>query len=1294
MRFLFLTVDGTHGAALRVAADQLARQHNILLDIGLYNAASLRSAADWERLERDIARADFVFGARLFGEEYVRPLERLLLAAACPVCIITSNPALISCTRLGQFVLQKSQAQAQPGWMQQLLAKFRPKGGNGEAKRQLAVLRNLAKVLKYIPGKAHDLHSYIVAHQYWIDSSVENLQGLLSLLIDRYVPGYAGTLPQGDPISYPPMALVHPDAPAPFADLASYEHWQRSRGVALDRGCVGLLAMRASVLTGNSAHLDALVRALEGHGVEVRMAYGSGLDFRPVIEMFFGGDKPQDTRDSGGWFKGLTKKPALRSSTVDGRSTIDLLLNGTGFALVGGPAESRPQEAREALAALDVPYIDLVPLSFQRIEDWRGDDTGLAPIQLALNVAIPELEGATEPLVYGGPTAGGDQFVALPDQVALLASRVARRIGLRRKDNGDKKVAVALFSFPPSLGNIGTAAFLDVFASLHRLLGELHDAGYRVEVPVSVEALRDALVGGNALLYGTDGNVAAQLSVNDYVRLFPAYRDIEPFWGRVPGELLNDGKQFHILGAQFGNVFVGIQPSFGYERDPMRLLMAKDAAPHHGFAAFYSWIDQVFKADAIIHFGTHGALEFMPGKQAGLSSTCWPTRLLGGLPNIYFYSVNNPSEATIAKRRGAATIISYLVPPLHQAGLYKGLRLLKDSLDAYRARPSADLLADIHVQAERLGINESDTTGDYIAALAHELIQIEQRMIPLGLHVLGKAPEVNELVDFLALASAFYEISSDRSDAPPVTFPRMVAAGLGWNYDEIQTQLKNDSLAQERWAHIDAIVREAMRLFIHEGRRTQGESKTSDVDAYLFQSAALRPDMLASMWAHFDELLHNICNDGEIAGLLHALDGGYTLPSPSNDVVRNSAVVPTGRNLYGLDPFRAPTTAACQSATKLVGELLERLTHEQGALPETVAVVLWGTDNLKSDCEGVAQVLALLGARPISDELGNVSSVTLIPLADLGRPRVDVVVTVSGIFRDLLHHQMDLLAEAVRLAAEADEPNSGNFVRKHALVQADELGVSVAEAATRIFANAPGSYGGNLNYLVESSGWENSGELSDAFLARKSFAYGKHGQWRAARDVMERALATVDATFQNIDSFEVGVSDIDNYYENLGGVTKSVETLRGTRPPVIVADAIATSGRLSSLEQMVRLETRAKLLNPKWYESMLAHGYEGAREIESRVNNTYGWSATAGAVEDWVYQGVAETFLLDEQMRSRLAQLNPHAATGIVRRLLEANDRGFWAADDATLDALQAIYGDLEDRLEGIDIAAERTLGR
>ncbi|MEN9933767.1 MAG: hypothetical protein RLZZ387_346 [Chloroflexota bacterium] len=1342
MKFLFLTMDGNHNAALREAAAMLQREHGLDLRLGLYDATKLRSAEDWSRLTADAAGADLVFGSMLFGEEYVRPLAEIFRTIAAPVCVITSNPALIRMTRIGKLTLQQREEDEDVSPLSQWARRFRPKGGHGEGQRQLAMLRNIGKVLQHIPGKARDLSTYITVHQYWMHSSPENLKRMLAMFVERYVPGYQGRLKVEAPIEYPDLALFHPDAEAPFKDLTSYRKWLKARQTrakdrgakaADPRGVVGLLSLRTVALSGNTAHLDALTRALEQRGLEVRMAYSAGLDFRPAIETFFTDHGPRTTdHRSPGLLDVIRssvvgrRSPGANAAAADGTAAVDVLLNGAGFSLVGGMAESRPEEAVEALRALDVAYLDMIPLAFQRVEDWLADDSGLTPMQLAMNVAIPELDSAAEPLVFGGPTSGSDAFVPVQAQVELAADRIAKRATLHRKPNGEKKLAIVLFNFPPTLGNAGTAAYLDVFAGVHRLMTELQGQGYALDVPASPEELRRLVVEENAQQYGTDGSVGARLSLADYRRLFPAYVDIEPFWGRAPGELLSDGQGFYILGRQFGNVFVGLQPSFGYERDPMRLLMAKDAAPHHGFAAFYTWIEHLFGADAVLHFGTHGALEFMPGKQGGMTTRCWPTRLLGSLPNFYYYSVNNPSEGTIAKRRGAATLVSYMVPPLQQAGLYKGLRLLKDSLDQYRQHPSAQLLESIRGQAEKLGITPTSddrqptadgraastavvvassatfsagTEGDeaYVAALAHELILVEQRMIPIGLHVLGRAPSAAELADILALAASFVRPAAGHGREPYPPLPQLVAAGLGWDYEATRQSLAHDRAAQERWERLDAIVRAAARLLVDEycaraaGAAPQ-DARLADLrfpgstpfERTLYQEARVPIAASEALRHALEDLLGRMLQERELEGIERALAGGYIPPSPGNDVVRNPAVAPTGRNIHGLDPFRVPTPAAQEAGELLVRELIERLAAQQGHVPETIAMVLWGTDNLKSDGEGVAQALALIGARPVTDELGKICDVRLIPLRELGRPRVDVVITVSGIFRDLLSLQMGLLDKAARLAAAADEPLEMNFVRKHALAQAAELGVGLDEAAARVFSNAPGSYGANVNHLVESSAWDSADQLADAFVQRKSFAYGARGEWHDARRVMEAALSTVDATFQNVDSFEVGISDIDHYYEYLGGITKSVELLRGTRPPVLLAEALTTTGRLSSLEQMVRLETRAKLLNPKWFEGMLAHGYQGVHEIETRVGNTYGWSATADAVEGWVYQGVAETFVLDEQMRERLAELNPHATAGIARRLLEASDRGFWDADEATLDALRQIYGDLEDRLEGV----------
>ena len=1271
MHFVFLTMEATNNSALKSAAEQLNRTFDTGIEISLFNLGLQHDSCQWEKLEKTFRSADFIFGSMLFSEDIVRPLENLLDQAACPVCIITSNPALLNRTRLGKFSMHKPEKEQ--GIFRQWAAKLKPKHSHGESQRQLALARNIGKIMKYIPGRARDIHTFIAAHQFWLNGSEENMERFLSLIAERYVPGWKGQLPQKDPVFYPDAALCHPEAKEPFLSPGLFQEWLRKHKPSLHKGPVVILAMRSTVLSRNMLHLEQLVRELESEGIRTCIAYSGGLDFRPVLRQFLDPDIPD------------ALKPAL-------------LLNATGFSLVGGPAENKAKEAIEALKKLDVPCFNLIPLSFQPIEQWQQNSLGLTPLQTALCVAVHELDGTIEPHVYAG--TGNDRTIPLETETRAISARVSRFLRLREKPAAGKKIAIVLFNFPPNLGNAGTAAYLDVFESLMHLLVEMQKAGYRVELPADTGELRDRLLEGNRLVSGTDGNVEAHLSTDKYRNLFPAYSDIEPFWGNAPGEILADRNGFHILGCSFGNVFIGQQPSFGYERDPMRLLMARDAAPNHAFAAFYTWIERCFDADAVLHFGTHGALEFMPGKQAGLSSECWPKRLIGTLPNFYCYCVNNPSEGAIAKRRGFATLISYLSPPLEHAGLYKGLRKLKDLLVAFERQPGEELLEEIRSLAAELDIStgrETENPERYLSALGHELYRIEERMIPMGLHVMGKAPEPASLVDHLSLL-----VTHSRPELDNRSLPELICSHWNIDYRELLERLNRDRSAMQKWQEILTLCRESIRLFTgHLAPQAEGNRpdipgilkgtlpvRMSEADRYLARKAGIRNGELHNLWHFLDGVLANLAENSELLAVLRALNGAYIPPSPGNDLVRNPDIVPTGRNIHSLDPYSIPSAFACETGRNGAEELLDRYREENGGiLPESIALILWGTDNLKSDGEGIAQALALFGAKPKTDELGKTCDVELVPLAELGRPRIDTVITVSGIFRDLLAPQVLLLDKAARMAAAAEEPVEMNYIRKHVLQEIQEKNCSFSDASNRVFSNAPGSYGANVNHLVESSTWEDEQQLADAFVSRKSFAVTGNGAWKECPDALRSALRNVSVTFQNIDSHEIGISDIDHYYEYLGGVSKAVEHLSGSKPSVLVGDinGFGTRQRITPLEKMVALETRTKLLNPKWYEAMLDHGYEGVREIESHLGNTCGWSATASAVGDWTYRQFNETFLQDPEMLERLTGLNMHAVTSMTRRLLEAHARGFWNTDEKTIENLQQLYENLESRVEGIE---------
>jgi magnesium chelatase subunit H len=1003
---------------------------------------------------------------------------------------------------------------------------------------------------------------------------------------------------------------------------------------------VGLIVLRSYVLAGNTGHYDGVIASLEARGLRVLPAFASGLDARPAIEKYF-----------------------LR----DGLPSIDALVSLTGFSLVGGPAYNDSRAAEDMLARLDVPYVAAHPVEFQTLQEWGASGRGLLPVESTIMVAIPELDGATGPIAFGGRSdAGGGactgcergcKFPAAEidrnmhvcgDRADMLTARVDRLVRLRRTERAARKVGIVIFNFPPNAGNTGTAAFLSVFESLQRTLAAMQQAGYSVQLPRNVDALRDSILHGNAERLGAIANVHARIPVDDHVRRERWLREIETHWGPAPGKQQSDGRSLFVLGERFGNVFVGVQPAFGYEGDPMRLLFEKGFAPTHAFSAFYRWLREDFSADVVLHFGTHGALEFMPGKQAGLSGRCWPDRLIGDLPNVYLYAANNPSEGAIAKRRSAATMVSYLTPPIAQAGLYRGLLDLKDSIDhwwglAQDSGPERAALSEV-IQAEAAALdlvatapawgNEADAR---ITSLSAQVYELEQTLIPHGLHVVGAIPPQDTRADLLLA---------------------MGECKHGWRPDT---------------AVIAALV----------GGATP--------ESALALGPPVEPADLAQRLTQLRELQvadQMLGVDHEIPALLHALDGGFIRPSPGGDVLRTPEVLPTGRNLHGFDPFRIPSLAAVRDGATQATKLLE--CHRNGAqtYPESIAIVLWGTDNLKTEGGPVAQALALMGAVPRFDGHGRLAGASLLTLEQLGRPRIDVVITVSGIFRDLLPLQIKLLAEAAYLAACADEPLELNFVRRHALAYQAAQGCDLETASLRVFGNADGAYGSNVNNLVENGRWDDEDELAETYTRRKGFAYGRSGKPVQQIALLQSVLANVELAYQNLDSVELGVTTVDNYFDTLGGISRAARRARGgVATPVYIGDQTTGEGTVRTLEDQVALETRTRVLNPKWYEGMLAHGYEGVRQIEVHVTNTMGWSATTGQVAPWVYKQLTQTYILDAQMRERMAALNPTASAKVANRLLEAHERNYWQPDEQTLEALRQAGEDLEDRLEGAAIS-------
>ena len=1190
------------------------------------------------RCKADIAEADIVVAGMLFLEDHFLPILDDLRArrAHCDAMICMMSAAeVVKLTRLGKFDMDKPASG--PMALLKKLRGNKEKAATGGA-AQMKMLRRIPQMLRFIPGTAQDVRAYFMTLQYWLGGSDENMFNLIRHVVDRGADGprrgLRGLVKVPPPVEYPEVGVYHPRMLGRFSEDASTLPSLPADQV---KGTVGVLLLRSYLLSHNAGHYDGVIAALESRGLRVVPAFAAGLDSRPAIDAFF--------------FK-------------DGQVVVDAVVSLTGFSLVGGPAYNDAKAAEEVLAKLDVPYVAAHPVEFQNLAQWGESERGLLPVESTIMVAIPELDGATSPIVFGGrPGAAGvtcsgchhactfkasdsaQDMHSCPERALMLAARVGKLVALRRTDIEQRKVAIVIFNFPPNAGNIGSAAYLSVFESLFHTLTAMKAQGYSVALPDSVDTLRESILKGNAAEHGADANVHTLIPADDHVKRERWLKEIEAQWGPAPGKQLSNGSAIMVLGKQFGNVMIAVQPSFGYEGDPMRLLFEKGLTPTHAFSAFYRYLREDFKANAVLHFGTHGALEFMPGKQSGMSGGCWPDRLIDDLPNVYLYASNNPSEGAIAKRRSGATLISYLTPPVAQAGLYKGLNDLKASIERWRAmEPDAadrsEFAILLQAQAAELSLADADPLWDThkggdadvrVALLAEQMLELEYTLIPHGLHVAGRAPSAVERVDML--------------------------------------------LAMADASHGQQLPRAAVEALV----------AGQDVEQALKAGAMAHDDLSVSLMGELQSANAMLAKDTEVDAMLRALDGRFIRPAPGGDILRTPAVLPTGRNMHGFDPFRIPSSFAVKDGAKQAQLLLERHMADGNALPESIAMVLWGSDNLKNEGAPIAQALALMGTLPRFDSYGRIAGATLIPLAELGRPRVDVVITLSGIFRDLMPLQIRLLAEAAFLAASADEPLEMNWIRKHALAYQQEHGCTLEIASLRVYGNAEGAYGSNVNNLIESSRWTDGGELAETYTRRKGFAYGRTGRAVQQTALLKSALADVQLTYQNLDSVELGVTTVDNYFDTLGGITQAVKVAKGgNTPPVYIGDQTKGDGAVRSLNEQVALETRTRMLNPKWYEGMLEHGYEGVRQIEVHVTNTMGWSATTGQVQPWVYKELSETFLLDPVMRDRLAKLNPTASMRVANRLIEASDRNYWQPDAKTLAALRQASDELEDRLEGV----------
>ncbi|WP_078509979.1 cobaltochelatase subunit CobN [Streptomyces sp. Tu 6176] len=1064
------------------------------------------------------------------------------------------------------------------------------------------------------------------------------------------------------------------------------------------RPTVGVLFYRAHELSGNTAFVDTLCEAIEAHGANALPVYCGSLR----------GADP-------GLFEILGRTDALVATVLAAGGTH------ASQASAGGDEEAWDIGA---LADLDVPVLQGLCLTSSRAA-WDASDAALSPMDAAMQVAIPEFDGRLITVPFSFKEQGPDGvpvYVADPGRAARVAGIAVRHARLGYTPNAGKKVALVFTAYPTKHSRVGNAVGLDTPASAVRVLDALREAGYGLtEYPDNGDELIHRLIeaGGHDVEWLTEDQLAAapaRVPLADYRAWFetldPALREaMTEAWGEPPGSLYVDGDDIVLASLRFGNVVVMIQPPRGFGENPIAIYHDPDMPPSHHYMAAYRWLDHSFGADAVVHMGKHGTMEWLPGKGLGLSGGCAPDAVLGDLPLIYPFIVNDPGEGTQAKRRGHATVVDHLVPPMARADTYGDLAKLEQLLDEYalvsdldpvkapavRAQiwtlvKAAELHHDLHVDEQP----DDAAFDEFVMHIDGYLCEIKDVQIRDGLHILGGGPVGEPRVNLVLAVLRASQVWGGQANALPG-----LRAALAAHFGLVEKELLAEPGAAvkvpvELTALVEGPARTAAdtidlletlcRRFA-EGMEERGWDRAAVPALVAGVLGGELPAAVAVLEFACTEVVPRLARTtDEIGHILRALDGGYVPAGPSGSPTRGLVnVLPTGRNFYSVDPKAIPSRLSWEVGQSLADSLVQRYLQDTGAYPRSVGLTVWGTSAMRTQGDDIAEILALLGCRPVWDDASRrVTGFEIVPLQELGRPRVDVTVRISGFFRDAFPHVVGLIDDAVRAVAELDEPAESNYVRAHADEDTAEHG-DRRRATARIFGSKPGAYGAGLLPLIDARNWRSDADLAEVYAVWGGYAYGRGLDGRAARGDMETAFRRIAVAAKNVDTREHDIVDADDYFQYHGGMVAMVRHLTGGSPEAYVGDsAVPDQVKTRTLGEETHRVFRARVVNPRWMAAMRRHGYKGAFEMAATVDYLFGYDATAGVVDDWMYEKLSAEYVFSPENQEFMRTSNPWALRGITERLLEAAERGLWAEPDAdTLERLRATYLELEGDLEG-----------
>jgi len=1145
--------------------------------------------------------------------------------------------------------------------------------------------------LKYRDLSTVEQEDYKEIFKYFNFGGKKNFENLLLYLVNRFTgASYEVKAPQ------PPTweGIYHPD----FENPPTIKEYTAKK-IVPGRPTIGIWFHQTQWQGENTSFVDSLIEKIEQQGAN-------------VLPVFFSGNKNKALGING--LEWVIENYFMK----DGKPTVDVVISALSFSLSTSLSGSTPITA---LKKLGVPITKAI-LTCNTYEEWRDTMQGLSIIDLPSGIAMPEFDGLliTVPIAamaFSQTTSMGArliQYEPIPERVTKLVSLSINWAKLRHIPNSEKKVAIIFHNYPPGNDTIGHAFGLDSSVSVLNILRNMREAGYQLDfLPEKGQELIEIIIKGltNDRRWASTEELAeravAKITRAQYTKWFnelPAdvREKMEKDWGKPPGKLFSYKGELLVPGIVNGNVFIGLQPPRGFLDAPSSIYHSPDLAMPHHYYGYYRWIRDVFKANVIMHIGTHGTLEWLPGKSVGLSKSCFPDITISDLPNIYPYVITNPGEGTPAKRRSYCCIIEHLVPVMHNADAYEEIAKLEVLLkDYYHAKTSdrgklkimQKQIWENVIQAKLdhdLELTEETAFSDFDAFLEKlhaYLNELEDAQIRDGLHVLGEPPTDSRLEEFLVALTRL-------SNGAVPSLRQSLAEMKGYDYEDLianRGKLNPDGRTNgDIIKELNHLSFELVKKFHSEGFKEQSIDAITTVvlggndpnvkRCLVYIASFLAPALAATT----DELTY----------ALSACEGGYVPPGPSGSLTRGMAdILPTGRNFYSVDPRAVPSSAAWQVGVALGDALLERYMTEEGKYPENIGIVIWATDAMKTKGDDIAEILYLMGVKPVWEETsGRVTGVEVIPLETLKRPRIDVTIRMSGLFRDTFPNIVNLIDEAVELVASLKEHPEKNYIAKHVATEVRERitqGVDVErareEACYRIFGDRPGAYGCGVSDAIDSKNWKDQKDLSNIYVTWGCYAYGRKNYGISVPEQFKLRLSKINLTVKNQDSREYDILDGDDWYEAHGGMITAVKIFKGEAPRSYCGDSSDPKRvKVRSTAEETKYVFRSRLLNPKWVQSMKRHGYNGASDLSRTVDTVFGWDATVEAVEDWMYEDITKKYVLDTKMQEWLKEVNPYALQNMVQRLLEAIERGMWQATEEMKKELQKIYLDVEGLLEGV----------